>query len=102
MTLLELIQSVKDKSLSQEQLEEYGDQMSSLFAQMQIEMADLEKEEAMYLSVTHTNEKDSVALRKIMWKATEKGQRLIVVKRYSIATNEMIKSLKNRTFRLIR
>lgn len=101
MKLLELLQKVKEKSLSQEQLEGYGDQMSFLFSQMQIEMADLEKEEAIFMAKDF-GEKRSVADRKILWKSTEKGQRLIVVKRYSIATNEMIKSLKNRTFRLIR
>lgn len=101
MTLLELITKVKEKNLSQEQLEEYGDQMSSLFAQMMIEMADLEKEEAIFMGKDF-GEKVSVADRKVMWKATDKGQRLIVLKRYSTATKELINSLKSRTFRLIR
>ena len=100
MKLLDLITAVKEKNLSQEQLEDYGDQMSSLFAQMQIEMANLEKEEAIYMGGLGTD--DVVAKYKCNWKATPSGQRLIVLKRYSIATNEMIKSLKSRTFRLIR
>lgn len=101
MTLNELIIAVKEKNLSKDQLEAYADELSSLFAQMLLETAELEKEEALYLSVTHTVEKDSVAMRKIMWKATEKGQRLIVLKRYLVATKELINSMKSRTYRLI-
>lgn len=98
MKLQDLILAVKEKNLDKDQLESYRDQMSQLFAEMQLEMAELEKEEALYLSVTHTNEKDSVALRKIMWKATEKGQRLLVLKRYCLATKELLNSLKSRLY----
>lgn len=104
MKLLELIQKVKEKNLSQEQLEDYGDQMSSLFAEMMIEIADLEKYEALFMdSYQNVDGSDaSVAQRKVKFKATKEGQRLIVLKRYSLATKEMINSLKSRTFRLIR
>ena len=98
MKLEELIKSVKEDQLTKEQLEQYHDQLSHLFAQMQLEMGGLEKEEALFMN------KDinlSVAQRKIMWKGTESGQRLIVLKRYAIATKEMLNSLKSRTFRLI-
>ena len=74
--------------------------MSSLFAEMQIEMADLEKLEAIFMY--GKDERESVANRKISWKATPEGQRLNTLKKYSIATKEMINSLKSRTFRLIR
>ncbi|MEI6532474.1 MAG: hypothetical protein WCO06_01400 [Candidatus Roizmanbacteria bacterium] len=103
MTLSELLVKIKEKSLSQEQLESYGDEMSALFSQMQLEMADLEKEEALFLDhCVGAEDKISVAESKIKWKATPKGQRLIVLKRYSVATKEMINSLKSRTFRLIK
>lgn len=101
ITLNDLILSVKDKTLPREALEAYGDQLSALFAEMCLEMADLEKEEALFISVTHTTEKDSVALRKVFWKATPSGQRLIMLKRYLLATKEMINSLKSRVYRLI-
>ncbi len=97
-TLTELILAVKEKNLSKEQLEAYHDQMSSLFAEIQLEMADLEKDEALFLGQETSL---SVAQHKINWKATEKGQRLIVLKRYAVATKEMLNSLKSRTFRLI-
>ncbi len=99
MTILELIKAVKEKKLSREQLEDYHDQLSALFAEMQIEMADLEKLEAIFMDKKAPEQ--SVAEMKVFWKAGRDGQRLIELKRYSIALKEMINSLKSRTFRLI-
>lgn len=99
MKLLELIKSVKDHKLSKEQLEGYHEQMSHLFAEMQLEMADLEKAEAIFLN--SKGEDESVASVKIRFKATQEGQRLIMLKRYALATKEMIASLKSRIYTLI-
>lgn len=96
MTLNDLIIAVKEKNLSKDQLEGYRDQMSGLFAQMQMELADLEKQEALYMSEKLENE--SVANRKVYWKATESGQRIIVLKRYTLATKELLNSLKSRLY----
>jgi hypothetical protein len=100
MKLQELILAVKENKLPQEQLEQYHDQMSVVFAEMQMEMADLEKEEALFMAKDF-GEKTSVADRKVWWKASTNGQRLIVLKRYSVATKELLTSLKTRTFRLL-
>jgi len=97
MKLQELITKVKEQGLSKDELEEYRDQLSELFAQMQMEMADIEKEEAMFMA-DHTRDDMSVAARKIWWKATGSGQRLIVLKRYCLATKEMLNSLKSRLY----
>jgi hypothetical protein len=95
MTLPDLIKSVKEQHLTKDQLEKYRDEISGLFAQMMLEMAEVEKEEALYMNLD--NEK-SVAQRKIEWKATEKGQRLIVLKRYAVACKELLNSLKSRLY----
>jgi len=100
MKLEDLIKSVKEENLSKEQLEAYHDQLSHLFAQMQLEMGGLEKLEAQFMNKDF-GENVSVAQRKILWKGTESGQRLIVLKRYAVATKELISSLKSRTFRII-
>lgn len=97
MTLGDLIKSVKEKNLTKEQLEAYADQMSSLFAEMQLETAELEKEEALFMEKTDS----TVARAKVLWKATPNGQRLIVLKRYLVATKELLNSLKSRVYRLI-
>lgn len=99
MTLQELILKVKENKLSQQDLEGYYDQMCQLDADMQIEMADLEKEEALFMNTKGQDE--SIASVKVRWKATKSGQRLIVLKRYSLATKSMMKSLKNRIYKLI-
>lgn len=94
MKLSELILSVKEKNLSKDQLEDYRDQLSQLFAEMQMEMADIEKEEALLMEKTE----GTAIARKIAWRATEKGQRLIVLKRYTLATKELLNSLKSRLY----
>ena len=97
ISLADLIKSVKEKNLTKEQLEGYSDELSSLFSQLMLEMADLEKEEALFMEKTEA----TVARAKVIWKATPSGQRLIVLKRYALACKEMLNSLKSRTFRLI-
>lgn len=96
MTLSELILAVKEKNLSKDMLEEYRDQMSQLFAEMQLETAELEKNEAIFMEMKEDTK--SVAQRKIEWKATPDGQRLIVLKRYCLATKELLNSLKSRLY----
>jgi len=96
MKLAELIKSVQEKRLTKDALEDYRDQMSALFAEMNVELADIEKEEALFMD----SYDDTVAAKKVKWRATEKGQRQIVLKRYCTATKEMLSSLKNRLFQI--
>lgn len=94
MTLKELLLAVKEKNLTKEELEGYRDDLSYLFAQMQLEMANIEKEEALY---PQENFKSAIE-RKTSWKSTPSGQRLIELKRYCLATKEILNSLKSRLF----
>ena len=94
MKLVDLILAVKEKELSKDQLEDYRDQLSFLFAEMQLEMSELEKEEALFMEGTE----GTAISRKIAWKATTSGQRLIVLKRYCLATKELLNSLKSRLY----
>ena len=98
MTINELILAVEDKKLSKDDLENYRDQMSALFARLQLEMADKEKEEALFMG--NKTEEQSVAERKVQWKATPSGQRLIELKRWATALKEMLSSLRNRLFQI--
>lgn len=95
MTLNELILAVKEKNLSKDQLEAYRNDMSQIFAEMQLEMADLEKEEALFEPETV---EETEAHLKRRWKKTPSGQRLIVLKRYCVATKELLNSLKSRLY----
>ncbi len=96
MTLNELIILVKEQNLTKDKLEQYRDAMSLLFAEYQLEMADLEKKEALFMN--RKTPEDSVAQMKIYWKATDEGQRLITLKRESLALKELLNSLKSRLF----
>lgn len=100
MTLKELLEKVKEQSLSREQLEEYRDQIVDLFAKMQFELADLEKKEAMFMNLPSLKDL-SVAQRKIEFKALSEGQRLIELKRYATATSKLLDSLKSRIYNKI-
>ena len=97
MQLKELIIAVKEKNLSKDDLENYRDQMSQLFAEMQLELADLEKLKAMYMD---TNSKAGVSDISIKrhWQGSKEGLREIVLKRYCLATKELLNSLKSRLY----
>lgn len=96
MKLQDLITKVKERDLGKDELEQYRDDLSGLFAQMQFEVADLEKLEALFIA-GYKPEISAIA-RKIAWKSTKDGQRLIELKRYCLATKEMLNSLKSRLY----
>lgn len=96
MKLREIMELVKDRTLTKDQLEEYRDDLSRVFAEMQLEMADIEKLEAVF---PPENFNTAVA-RKTAWRMTKEGQRLIELKRYSLATKEMLNSLKSRLYNI--
>jgi hypothetical protein len=97
MTLLELLQAVKEQHLGKDQLEQYRDQLASLYAEMQIEMADLEKLEAIFFYSHKTPEASDVSIKR-EWRVTKEGQRLILLNRYVKATAKVIDSLKSRLY----
>lgn len=99
MTLKDLIIAVKEKNLTKDQLEDYRDQMSHLYADMQIELAEVEKLKAMSFDDLRkvSPEASDISMKRI-WQASEEGQREIVLKRYCLATKELLNSLKSRLY----
>ncbi len=97
MKLLELIKAVNEKKLTKDQLEEYRDEMSNLFAQMQFELAEVKKSKAIYF-IEHKLESDKATER--AWQATEKGLREIELSHYSKGTEKMLSSLKARLYQV--
>lgn len=96
ITLKEALVKVRDQNLSKTELEFYFDEISILLAHLYEEAADLEKEEAMFLA--DRIEGESVISKKVSWKATPQGQRLIVVKRWISATKTVLGSVRNRIY----
>ena len=97
MKLLELIKAVNEKNLTKEQLEAYRDEMSSLFAQMQFELAEVRKAKAVYF-IENKLETDKGTER--AWQATKEGLREIELSHYSKGTEKLLSSLKSRLYNL--
>lgn len=101
MKLQELIESVKEQSLSKDALESYRDQLSSLYAQMQLELSDVEKSKALYFDqykdAMGGKEVSDISIKR-SWQAGVKGLREIELKRYCLATKEILNSLKSRLY----
>lgn len=98
--LLDTLKAVREKNLNKQQLEEYYDLLSVYAVDIKLQMAELEKEKAIYIA----NKKDeglSIASCEAEWKANERGQRLIELKHYSLATSIQLKSIKNRIYSLL-
>lgn len=97
MTLLELFQTVKEKNLSKEQLEGYRDELSSMYADIQLEVADIEKEEAIFFYGKKSPDVSDISIKR-EWRVTHSGQRLILLSRYLKATEKILASLKSRLY----
>jgi preprotein translocase subunit SecD len=97
MKILELIKAVEEKNLSKDQLEDYRDQMSGLFAKMQIELAEIRKAKAIYF-VEKRVETDKETERN--WQITKEGLREIELSHYSKALEKLLSSLKSRLYQV--
>lgn len=100
MTLLELLQAVKEQHLGKNDLMGYHTQLSNLFAEMNLEMADIEKAEAIFFYDRTKPDVSDVSIKRA-WKATEQGQRQILLNRYIKATAKVLQSLKSRLYEII-
>lgn len=105
MTLKELFEAVREEHLNKTDLENYHTQLSSLYASIHFEMAELEKAEALYFLenkiLLNTDkgikERTDIVIKR-MWNGTEKGLRLIELKHYSKGAEKLLSSLKNRIY----
>lgn len=97
MKLQELLEAVKEKHLSKEQLEAYRDDLANLFSMMQMELAEVRKAKALYF-VEHPEKSDKATER--VWQATSKGLREIELSHYSRGVEKVLGSLKSRLYSL--
>ena len=97
MKLTDLIQAVKEPNLSKQQLEDYRDALASLSAEMSLEMAEIEKAEAVYLDAS---EEPKAVFSQRKWDVTEKGQRQITLKHSLRAIDKLYSSIKSRLYSL--
>ena len=100
MTQLEqLLESVKDEHLTKTDLEKYRDSMTHLHSAMQLELAEVEKTEAIFFETVKEQNPDmsDVAIKR-KWKASNKGQRSIELNRFIKTVVKEIDSLKSRLY----
>lgn len=95
MRLVDVIERVKDRDLSKEQLEDYYAMLSELLAQIHMELADREKEHALFID---ESEEKTNAAREAKFAVTESGQREIVLKRYVKAAEHLKSGIKSRIY----
>lgn len=99
MTLLELLEAVKDENLSRQSLEKYRDDLIHVHTKAQLELAEIEKREAKYLAQKPPEVKSVVY--QIQWDASDDGQRQIELNRILKAVAKEVDSLKSRVYALI-
>jgi hypothetical protein len=99
MTLLELLDAVRDESLTKTQLEKYRDDLIHVHTKMCWELADIEKEEARFIYRKTDPETPDIKIKR-EWKATLKGQRQIELNRYLKGVVKEVDSLKSRLYNL--
>lgn len=95
MTLVELLEAVKEKNLSKDQLENYRDDLSNLYAQMHLELATIRKDKAMFI---YNSEEKTVAAKEISWGASPNGQREIELSHFTKGIEKVLSSLKSRLY----
>jgi len=98
ISLRDLITSVQERKLSKEQLEGYFDQLSELEALMHLEMAELEKSEALFMD---SCEEKTNTDKERKWRATKEGLRSIELKNYIRSVKPLLASVKSRIYQKI-
>ena len=95
MKLAELFKQVQEKNLTKDQLEEYHADLSGLYGQMQLELADVRKKKAIFF--VEQPEKTAIATER-KWGASSEGLREIELAHYAKGTEKILSSLKSRLY----
>lgn len=93
ISISELAKAVKEQNLSRDALESYFTELSCLYAEMEVRMGTLEKEEAIFLNECGEKTRAGAETK---WNATEKGQESITLKHNLRALSKLISSVKHR------
>lgn len=99
MTIPEFIEYYKSRKWTKEELEVLQQDVSYVYQKLQLEIADLKMEEALFMG--EKTPEQSVADRKRLFSATKSGQRLIQLKGYDLSVKEMLSAIKSKIFQLI-
>lgn len=98
MDIRTLAKEVKEANLTKDQLEHYYTELTSLYAEMTLDLSDLEKAEAVYLNECGEKTRSGAEMK---WYASEKGQKQIELKHSTRAISKLASSVKNRIYKIL-
>lgn len=98
MTIKDLILKIKEGGLQREQLEEYYDSLTVLYAEMNVRFGEITKEEALWLA--DCKEKTKTGADRL-WQVTTLGQEQITLKYNIRALEKLVASVRHRIYKLI-
>ena len=100
--LLQLLEAVKERNLTEAQLEEYSDELTNLYASMMIEIAGLKKSRAIYFYTENQKHPELPDVKiKRLYEVTGEGQRLILLEHYVKATSKVLSSIRSRLYHFL-
>lgn len=94
-TITEIIKGLKEGDLTKNQLEEYSSMLDILCAELEMSLADIEKEEAMFLANCGEKTRSGAEMK---WNSSEAGQKEIELKRNIRAVSKLASSVKTRIY----
>lgn len=95
MDIKTLINEIKEANLTKDKLEEYSSMLDILCAEFELELADVEKAEALFLA--NCGEKTRAGAT-TLWEASDLGQKEITLKRQLRAISKLASSVKTRIY----
>ncbi len=98
MKLIDVIKEVNEDNMSKDRLESLHTRLSTYLSELQLFSATLEKEEAMFMA---GRADETVASRKVGWRGSVNGQKLIGVKSEISAVKPLISSVKSRLYNFL-
>ncbi len=99
--LTQLIEKVKEEGLTKDILEQYHTEITYLDNLMRMELAPLEKLEALYFEAHRLDlmgEKQTDVAIKRQWRAKDEGQRQIELNHYLKITPKLLQSIRTRLY----
>ena len=95
MDIKTIITGIKEQNLDKFQLENYASMLDVLQAEMELELAEVEKSHALFLA---KSEEKSRAGAERLWDATELGLKEIELKRQLRSVSKLASSVKTRIY----
>lgn len=91
----DIISGIKEGNLTKDQLEDYSSMLDILCAEYELQLADIEKEEAMFLASCEVKTRSGA---ETIWSSMPAGQKEIELKRNIRAVSKLASSVKTRIY----